>query len=145
MRKLKRFKKGLSNLNLVSEPRKGYSENALTPVTLSGVIAPWTESLSGGQTSDYRLISNSGIHYFIIADSEWCEVLSTYCWEEVRVIGLLNVSNRTLIPQKVFSKGPTGENVIDMATWSSKEFVKKMLRSINDLVVAQASMQTSGI
>jgi hypothetical protein len=119
---------------------KGYSENSLTPVTLSGVVAPWTEDLKVGRTSDYKLISNSGLEYFIVADDEWREVLSTYCWEEVRVIGLLNVSNMTLIPQKVYPKGPTGENVIDLASWKRREFVKKAVQKINDLVVIPAAV-----
>ena len=126
--------KGL-NRHPVSEPSKGYSENILTPVNLSGVVAPWTESLWGGRTSDYKLITSSGREYFIVADNEWREVLSTYCWEEVRVIGLLNLANKTLIPQKVFPKGPTGENVIDLASWRNKEFIKKIVKNINDFVV----------
>jgi hypothetical protein len=135
MKKLTTFKKGLSKSHPVSESSKSYSENILTPVTLSGVVAPWTENLSGGRTSDYKLISTSGLEYFIVADDEWREVLSTYCWEEVRVIGLLNVSNMTLIPQKVYPKGPMGENVIDLASWRRKEIVSKMVQKINDLVV----------
>ena len=54
----------------LSGSSKGYSENILTPVTLSGVVAPWSENLSGGRTSDYKLISNSGLEYFIVADDE---------------------------------------------------------------------------
>lgn len=140
MKTLTTIKKGLGKSHPVSEPSKGYSENILTPVTLSGVVAPWTESLSCGRTSDYKLISNSGLEYFIVADDEWREVLSTYCWEEVRVVGLLNVSNMTLIPQKVYPKGPTGENVIDLASWKSKEFFKKVVKNINDLVVIPAAV-----
>ncbi len=135
MGKLTIFKKGLDKSHSGSEPKKGYSENILTPVTLSGVVAPWTESLSGARTSDYKLISNNGLEYFIVANREWREVLSTYCWEEVRVIGLLNIANMTLIPQKVYPKGPTGENVIDLASWRSKKFVKKVFKNLNDLVV----------
>lgn len=126
----------------VLERSKGYTENVLTPVTLSGVVAPWNKSLGGGRTSDYKLVSYSGLEYFIVADSEWRDVLSRYCWEEVKVIGLLNVSNMTLIPQKVYPKGPTGdkENVIDLAAWKSKQFVKKLVKNLNDLVVAPTAV-----
>ena len=134
------FNKGLSKSHPVSEASKGHLENILTPVTLSGVVAPWTKNLSGGRTSDYKLIRNIGLEYFIVADDEWREVLSTYCWEEVRVVGLLNVSNMTLIPQKVYPKGPTGENVIDLASWRRKAIVNKMVQKINDLVVIPAAV-----
>ncbi len=140
MEKLTTFKKGLSKSYPVSQPSKGYSENILTPVTLTGVVAPWKETLSSGRTSDFKLICHSGLEYFIIADDEWRKVLSTYCWEEVRVVGLLNVSNMTLIPQKVYPKGPTGENVIDLASWRRKEIVSKMVQKINDFVVVPAAV-----
>ena len=137
MGKLMTFKmmKGSKHSHSISESSRGYSENILTPVSLTGVVAPWSESLSSSRNSDYKLISSSGLEYFIVADKEWREVLSSYCWEEVRVIGLLNISNMTLIPQKLFPKGPTGENVVDIAAWRNKDFVKKMLKGINDLVV----------
>lgn len=126
----------------VLERSQGYEENILKPVTLSGVVAPWNKSLGGGRTSDYKLVSDSGLEYFIVADSEWRDVLSRYCWEEVKVIGLLNVSNMTLIPQKVYPKGPTGEkeNVIDLAAWKSKALVKKLIKNVNDLVVVPAAV-----
>lgn len=126
----------------VLERSQGYTENILKPVTLSGVISPWNKSLDGGRRSDYKLVSYSGLEYFIVADSEWRDVLSRYCWEEVKVIGLLNVSNMTLIPQKVYPKGPTGEkeNVIDLAAWKSKSLVKKLIRNVNDLVVVPAAV-----
>ena len=135
MEKLTTFKKGLSKSHPVSEPSKGYSENVLTPVTLSGVVEPWAENMSGGRASDYKLISTSGLEYFIVADDEWREVLSTYCWQEVRVIGLLNASNMTLIAQKVYPKGPKGENVIHLASWRRKQIASKMVQKINELVV----------
>ena len=122
-----------------SEALKRYSENILTPVTLSGVVAPWTNSRNGGQASEYMLVSYSGLEYFIVADEEWREVLSTYCWEEVKVIGLLNVAKRTLIPQKVYPKGPTGVTVIDWVSWKSKDFAQKFVKSVNDLVVIPAA------
>lgn len=124
------------------ERSKGYTKNVLRPVTLSGVLTPWNKSWGGGQTTDHKLISYSGIEYFIVADSEWREVLSRYCWEEVKVIGLLNVSNMTLIPQKVYPKGPTGqkEKVIDLAAWKNNSLIKKLIRNVNDLVVVPAAV-----
>lgn len=142
MEQPKTFKKekGSNHPHPVSEQSKGYSENTLTPVTLSGVVAPWTQSLSNGRMSDYKLVSYSGLEYFIVADDEWRELLTTYCWEEVRIIGLLNISNMTLIPQKIFPKGPSGENVIDLASWKSKQLAKRLIKNVNDLVVIPAAV-----
>ncbi len=116
---------------------KGFSENKLMPVNLTGVVVPWFKELRGGRESDFKLVCSSGLEYFFEAESEWKDVLAQYRWEEVRVIGLLNVSNMTLIPQKVFPKGPRGEmnNVVDLATWKSKNLVKKLVKNLNDLVV----------
>jgi hypothetical protein len=116
---------------------KGYSENILTPVKLRGVVVPWIKALSGGRESEFKLVCASGLEYFFVTDPELKNVLSKYIWEEVKVIGLFNISNMTLIPQKVFPKGPRGEmeNVIDLAAWKSRDLVKKLVKNVNDIVV----------
>lgn len=126
----------------LGKPARRYVENILTPISLSGVVIPWSKELREGQNSDFKLVCSSGLEYFIVADSEWRDVLSWYSWEEVKVIGLLNVSNMTIIPQKVFPKRPTGEkeNVIDLAAWKSREFVKKLVKNVNDLVLIPAAV-----
>lgn len=125
----------------LGKPAQRYVENMLTPVSSSGVIVPWSKTFVGAQNSDFKLVCSSGLEYFIVADSEWRDILSWYCWEEVKVIGLLNVSNMTIIPQKFFRKGPSGEkeNVIDLAAWKSREFVKKLIKNVNDLGLASAA------
>ncbi len=127
--------------SVIASPGR-YSDNKLTPVTLSGVIAPWSEKMTSGQTSDYKLVCLSGAEYFFVADAEWRNVLARYCWDEVKVIGLLNLSDMTLIPQKVYPRGPTGEkeNVIDLATWKNLDAVKKAVERINDLVLIPAAI-----
>ena len=134
--------KGQNDSHPLNKPSRGYSENILTPVTLNGVVVPWVKVLSDGRHSDYRLACASGVEYFIVADQEWKEVLSQYCWEEVKVKGLLNISNLTLIPQKIFPKGPTGErdNIIDLATGKSRELIKKLTKNVNDLVLIPAAV-----
>lgn len=134
--------KGAPSPHPVCNSSWGFSENILTPVNLSGVVAPWSKNLNGGATSDYKLVSYSGIEYFIVADREWREVLSAYCWQEVKVIGLLNVSNMTLIPQKVHPKDPEGENVIDLVSWKSEELVKKLVKNVKDNAVIPAAVLT---
>lgn len=97
---------------------KGYAENILTPVTLAGVVVPWTKKMmSDGRNSEYKLVCASGSEYFFVTDQEWREILSRHCWGDVKVKGLLNIANMTLIPQKVFPQGPDGqlENVIYLA------------------------------
>jgi hypothetical protein len=120
---------------------QGYSENILTPVTLSGVVVPWAKIMKHGKESDYKLVCASGVEYFFVTDSEWRKVLSFYCWDEVKVVGLLNISNMTLIPQKVFPKGPTGERekVIDLVSWKSRDAVRKIIKNINDWAVVPAA------
>jgi hypothetical protein len=88
---------------------KNVGESILAPMTLTGIVVPWTTTLTGRRDSEFKLASLSGAEYFIVADSEWKEVLEMYRWEEVKVIGLLNLSDMTLILQKVFPKGPRGE------------------------------------
>lgn len=138
----KKWKERKSVSHPLLRPAERYSENVLTPVSLTGVVIPWEKGLNGGRNSDYKLVCSSGLEYFIVADREWKEVLSFYRWEEVKVIGLLNVSNMTIIPQKVFPKGPTGEkeNMIHLARWKGSEFVKKIAKNLNDLVLVPAAI-----
>jgi hypothetical protein len=121
------------------------TDNILTPVTLSGVVIPWNEAMGDGLSSDFKLACASGVEYFIVADDDWKKVLSEYCWEEVKVKGLLNVSNMTLIPQRVFPKGPTGdrENVIDFAAWKSRELIKKVTKNLNEFVFIPAAVRAA--
>lgn len=126
----------------LERPSKGYSENVLTPVTLSGVVVPWDKQVSATRNSEYKLVCTSGLEYFLVVNEEWRGVLSWYSWEEVKVVGLLNASNSTLIPQRVFPRGPKGEkeNVIDLALWKSREAVKKITKNVNDLVLVPAAV-----
>ena len=121
---------------------RGYSKNFLTPVTLSGVIVPWNKEVSTTRNSEYKLVCKSGLEYFFVANDEWRRVLSCYRWEEVKVVGLLNTANLTLIPQIVFPKGTKGEkeNVIDLALWKSRQAIKKIAKNMNELVFVPAAV-----
>lgn len=111
------------------------------PVSLSGVLVP-RRKLKNGWTSDYKLACSSGLEYFIEADAEWREQLSYLSWEEVRVIGLLNVSDMTLIPRKVFRNGPKGEreNVIQLAAWKGRDLMTKLVTRANELVFVPVAL-----
>lgn len=118
------------------------SVNILKPVTLSGVVVPWDKELSPNRKSEYKLVCTSGLEYFLVANDEWCSVLSWYSWEDVNIVGLLNTADLTLIPQRVFPKGPKGEkeNVIDLALWKSREAMKKMTKNVNELILVPAAV-----
>lgn len=113
---------------------------ALTPVTLFGVLVPWSKVIGPGRISDYKLACPSGAEYFLVADSEWREVLSHYAWEEIKVKGLLDVSDMTLIPQKVFPKGPTDErqNVVDI--WKGRDLVGRLGKTLTELIFVPAAV-----
>lgn len=118
-----------------------YSENKLTPVALSGVVVPRTKVFGDRKDPDFKFVSASGFEYSIVADNEWSHLLSIYSWEEVKIVGLLNLTNMTLIPQRVFPKGPTGdrENLTEFAAWKGRNLAKKLVEKINDLVVVPAA------
>lgn len=126
----------------LEKPSRGYSDNVLTSVTLTGVITPWNNGASTTRLSEYKLVCMSGLEYFLVADDEWRGVLSWYSWEEVKIVGLLNTSNLTLIPQRVFPKGPKGEkeSVIDLALWKSREAIVKIAKNLNELVLVPAAV-----
>lgn len=121
---------------------KGYSKNDLTPVNLSGVVVPWSKSFSINKESEFKIVCSSSLEYFIIADSEWKDVFARYCWDKVKVVGLLNINNMTLIPQKVIPNRPQSEmdNVIDFAAWKARKLVKKLIKNINDSVVVPVAV-----
>ena len=116
---------------------KRYAENILTSVKLTGVLTPWSKYLGPGASSDYKLVCGSGLEYFIVAESIWSNVLADLSWKEVKVIGLLNLSNMTLIPKKVFPVGPAGskEKVIDITRWKNQNAIKTIIRNVSDWVI----------
>lgn len=119
-----------------------YPEGALTPVILTGVVLPWDKPMNDGRTSDFKLVCSSGSEYFIVADSHWRQELSHYRWEEVKIKGLLNAAHMTLVPQRVFPKGPSGERkeAIDLATWRGRDLVKKLTKNVTELVLVPAAV-----
>lgn len=140
---LKNFKE-LKNKksNYLARHAQGYVENVLRPATLSGVIVPWTEDIKDGRESDYKLVCKDGREYFFVTDSYWESVLSWYSWDDVTVKGLLNTDKMTLIPQKIFPKGPTAENdnVIDLVVSKTRGVIKKIGKNLNELVIIPAGL-----
>ncbi len=91
---------------------------------------------------NFKLVSFSGLEYLLVSIGEWNEVLKLHCWEEVEVLGPLNIRDISLIPQKIFPKEPTGENVIHLnRLWQSKDLAKKWVISCADLKPLFSSYQ----
>ena len=116
----------------------------LSPVTLSGVVMPWEKTLGDGSQFHFKLTCHSGAEYLIVESPEVRDELSRYCWMEVKIVGLLNNSSGTIIPQKVFPKGPDGEssNVIDLSLWKSQHLKRELLNRVNELVFVPTAVLT---
>lgn len=124
-----------------SELARGFSKNQIVPIKISGVLIPWERNLDDGADSNFKLVCSSGLEYYFVADEEWSNVLRWYSWEDVKVIGLLNTSDLTLIPQKVYPKGPTGERekIIDLARWKSRININQFAENLNHLFLIPAA------
>jgi hypothetical protein len=114
-----------------------FVENVLIPVNLAGVVVPWSKSIGREGESQFKLVCTNGREYFFVPDPEWNEVLSGYSWDWVKVIGLLNIQNATIIPQKVYPKYPHEKikNVIQIADRRGRSLLKKVVKNLNDFVV----------
>ena len=118
----------------------GLLKNNLTPVSLTGLIVPWSKRVGRTGTSDYKLVCSSGLEYFIITDHEWREVLANHSWDQVTVIGKLNLTDMSVLPEKILPKGPNEKrgDVIDLAARKGRPFVQKLVKNLNDLVLVPA-------
>ena len=127
---------------LIQNNSKIQRENHLTPVKLSGVILPWLKTLEPNQVSHFKLVGSSGCEYFFVPDPEWKKVLQQYQWKEVKVIGLYNIANRSLIPQKIYPVGPTEEfiPIAEAENEQRRNLVKKWVRNLNDWVVVPVAV-----
>ncbi len=77
-----------------------------TQVSLSGVILPWHEDFAGGYFTDYKIITTSGLEYFIIADDDWRETLKSYIDSNVILKGLMDIQTITIFPESIEGEGP---------------------------------------
>ena len=106
-------------------------DHILKPILLNGMLVPQPKG-----AFDYKLVCSSGLEYFIVADAKWRRVLSYYKWEEVKFIGFLNKSNMTIIPQKIFPKGPASDNetVVSGMGLKRRDLLEKLAVNANELV-----------
>jgi len=77
-----------------------------TQVSLSGVIVPWHEDFAGGYFTDYKIITTSGLEYFILADDDWRETLKSYIDSNVILKGLMDIQTKTIFPKSIEGEGP---------------------------------------
>ena len=119
-----------------------YIENIFISISLTGKIIPWKKILRGGRKSEFKLVCSNSLDYFFEENSEWHDTLQKYCHQEVCVIGLLNLSDRIIVPQRIFPKGALedNENVIDLALWRSRKIAKKLMKNVNDLILIPAAV-----
>jgi hypothetical protein len=111
-------------------------------VTLSGVVIPWNQRPHPIQRGDFKLACASGSEYFILSTEEWRSVLSCYCWREVKIVGLLDSTNLTLLPYRVVPSGPKGEkeNLIVLSWRKGRKKLRKLAEKINDLILVPAAV-----
>ena len=119
-------------------------EHFLAPVTVVGVILPSEIPSDDNEKMHFKLSCATGQEYQILESSKMRNLLSLYCWKEVKVVGLIDRAQMTLIPQKVIPKGPDGEssNLIDLSFWKNHNLKRKVITAVNDLVVIPAAVFT---
>jgi hypothetical protein len=119
----------------VTGPAVGRS--AWEPVTLRGVVIPAT----GGGEGSFRLACAGGAQYRIEASAGWKKTLVRHLWEEVRVVGLLNRSKKSILLQMLFPVGPSdsGLSMADFSVERIRRFVKEVFGNPGELVTAAAA------
>ncbi|MBK7842503.1 MAG: hypothetical protein IPJ71_02235 [Bdellovibrionales bacterium] len=63
----------------LENPSRGCFGNVLTPITLSGVVAPWDKDASTTRKSEYKLVCTSGLEYFLVTKEE----ANTYIMKDI--------------------------------------------------------------
>ena len=86
--------------------KKSLRKSLCTPIKVRGTILPWDRRVAEGAQSDYKLITSSGLEYFLVTDEYWTEVIKNFSWMTVRLKGDLNIQNMTLIPREIDLDGP---------------------------------------
>ena len=126
----------------LNDQKTDYAENILVPVTLSGIVVPCSRAMDYEEAYEYKLACANGAEYLIEADAKWGEVLSTYVWQEVKVKGLLNLDKMTVVLQRVFPRGPSGDrgNIAAFAGQRGRELIKKVSGDFQDLVFILAAV-----
>jgi hypothetical protein len=111
-------------------------DNVLTSASLLGTIEQYIKILHDGPP-EFKLVCPDGNEYLIIPTSSLKESLQQYSGKKVKVFGMLNRSNNTLLLQKIFIKDLNEDqnNMIDLQVYKRRQLLKKIARTVNELVI----------
>ena len=70
-----------------------------TPIAIRGVLVPWDEKIDSNENSDFKVITSSGTEYFLLTNHDWKLVCNEFSWRNVRLKGMLNIKNMTVVPE----------------------------------------------
>lgn len=102
MKQLRNLKLINSTGNLKDLPR---AKND-TPMKFVGTIVPWRKGLHPGVDSDFKIVTQSGMEYFILNSQKWQESLQLSCWKNVRIEGDLDITLMTIKLKRLLFDDP---------------------------------------
>ena len=96
-----------------------------TPIAVRGVLVPWDEEVDVNENSDFKVIASSGTEYFLLTSHDWKLVCNEFSWRNVRLKGLLNIKNMTVVPEEITTDDPEGSTAKVIPIKKMKEKMKK--------------------
>lgn len=138
------FNKGNNKkvVNPWGKPDFGCREKRLAPVKLTGVVIPCNPLPNAPTQSNFKLVCPNGLECYFSTDKNWSTILNRYSWDEVKVIGLVNKSNLSLIPQKIYPKQPIGkrQKIIDLIRWKNQNIAHQFAKQLNHSLATPAAL-----
>lgn len=101
-----------------------------TPIAVRGVLVPWDEEVDVNESSDFKVITSSGTEYFLLTNHDWKLVCNEFSWRNVRLKGLLNIKNMTVVPEEITTDDPEGSKAKVIPIKKVKEKLKKGLSMV---------------
>lgn len=77
-----------------------------TPIATKGVIVPWEEEVEPNTYSDFKLITSSGLNYFLVTNDDWKKVCNHFVWGTVRLKGMMNIKTMSVVPEEIDADDP---------------------------------------
>lgn len=96
-----------------------------TPIAVRGILVPWDEEVDVNESIDFKVITSSGTEYFLLTNHDWKLVCSEFSWRNVRLRGLLNIKNMTVVPEEITTDDPEGSKAKVIPIKKVKEKLKK--------------------
>jgi hypothetical protein len=60
------------------------------------VIVPWTKFVHKEKNTDFKIITESGMEYFLVTENKLKNNIADYCWSRVKVQGTIDLNLMTL-------------------------------------------------